>query len=514
MAAALFGFGLAAKSTWRRSGSRDLTAEVAPVTGVESVPLWIGSPDRPLFAWLDLPDDRLVAGAAVICPSMGLEAAYSTRALRAPGPPAGGLRLGGTAARLRGDGGLGGDLVRPRPRGGVAREHPARASTTSAPSARPGSAVVGLRLGATLAAAELGPRRTRGRPGAVGPVCDGQGVPPRADAPSPPSGASWPSSGGRAGGRGRETEARRARGWSRHPAPCSPLRQSCRPGARWRSRGATRALATRELVLTRRGRRVERRLAKRLTLPHVESAEIDGQEALFEDKPVDAGADAGSDRLLARGGRRSGGAVHDARTHGRPQSTGRRVGPTCASDRSSSGRPTSSACSASREGGIDPSAPTVIFLNVGLIGHHGPGRLWVELARACAAGGGVRCLRVDLSGIGDSPARPGRTELRSFPAGRPRGPGRHPSCGRRGRGRADPHGRLLRRRHAIETALPEPVASLCVINPALSYVRWGDDASANPVEEDASGVCRPPDVGLDPAPVVACDGAVRAVSGA
>lgn len=59
-----------------------MTTEARPVTAVESLPLWIGSPDRPLFAWLDIPDDGLVAGAAVICPSMGLEAAYSSRALR------------------------------------------------------------------------------------------------------------------------------------------------------------------------------------------------------------------------------------------------------------------------------------------------------------------------------------------------------------------------------------------------------------------------------------------------
>ena len=63
------------------------------------------------------------------------------------------------------------------------------------------------------------------------------------------------------------------------------------------------------------------------------------------------------------------------------------------------------------EHGIEPSAPTVVFLNVGVIGHQGPGRLWVEHARAFVAAGGVRCLRADLSGIGDSPARPGRAEL-------------------------------------------------------------------------------------------------------
>ena len=48
---------------------------------------------------------------------------------------------------------------------------------------------------------------------------------------------------------------------------------------------------------------------------------------------------------------------------------------------------------------------TVVLLNSGRIDHVGPGRLWVELARSRAAGG-LRVVRVDLSGLGDSPARP------------------------------------------------------------------------------------------------------------
>ncbi len=48
---------------------------------------------------------------------------------------------------------------------------------------------------------------------------------------------------------------------------------------------------------------------------------------------------------------------------------------------------------------------TVVLLNSGRIDHVGPGRLWVELARSWAAGG-LRVVRVDLSGLGDSPARP------------------------------------------------------------------------------------------------------------
>ncbi|MGH9105280.1 MAG: hypothetical protein ACRDZX_05480 [Acidimicrobiales bacterium] len=53
-----------------------------------------------------------------------------------------------------------------------------------------------------------------------------------------------------------------------------------------------------------------------------------------------------------------------------------------------------------------PKGPTVLLLNVANQHHIGPTRLWVELARQWA-GAGLVSLRVDLSGLGDSPARPG-----------------------------------------------------------------------------------------------------------
>jgi hypothetical protein len=56
---------------------------------------------------------------------------------------------------------------------------------------------------------------------------------------------------------------------------------------------------------------------------------------------------------------------------------------------------------------VPGSGATVVLLNSGRIDHVGPGRLWVELARSWAATG-LEVLRVDLSGLGDSPARPGR----------------------------------------------------------------------------------------------------------
>ena len=49
-------------------------------------------------------------------------------------------------------------------------------------------------------------------------------------------------------------------------------------------------------------------------------------------------------------------------------------------------------------------APAVLFLNAGLLPHVGPNRLHVRLARRLA-GAGLRSLRFDLSGIGDSGPR-------------------------------------------------------------------------------------------------------------
>ena len=156
-------------------------------------------------------------------------------------------------------------------------------------------------------------------------------------------------------------------------------------------------------------------MAKRLTMPGVESAPILGQEALFAEKPATPVPTL--DRIVSWFSEPGGPVVRLTMPGGQATAVHRAPGPArCpASGRSNSARAIFSACSASpRTASIRP-APTVIFLNVGLIGHQGPGRLWVELARACAAAGNVRCLRVDLSGIGDSPARPGRAELRGFP---------------------------------------------------------------------------------------------------
>ena len=53
--------------------------------------------------------------------------------------------------------------------------------------------------------------------------------------------------------------------------------------------------------------------------------------------------------------------------------------------------------------------PVVVLVAQGNDRHTGAGRLWVTLARGWAAEG-FRCLRVDLSGLGETPARPGEPE--------------------------------------------------------------------------------------------------------
>ena len=58
--------------------------------------------------------------------------------------------------------------------------------------------------------------------------------------------------------------------------------------------------------------------------------------------------------------------------------------------------------------------PSVLFTNAGVLTHSGPAHVWVEMARDWAAQG-VRALRVDLGGLGDSPTRPGRQPDQVYP---------------------------------------------------------------------------------------------------
>ncbi len=62
-------------------------------------------------------------------------------------------------------------------------------------------------------------------------------------------------------------------------------------------------------------------------------------------------------------------------------------------------------------GDAEPTGPPVLFLNSGRDPHTGPNRMWVDLSREWAALG-FPCYRFDLSGLGDSPVRPGQVPNR------------------------------------------------------------------------------------------------------
>lgn len=61
-------------------------------------------------------------------------------------------------------------------------------------------------------------------------------------------------------------------------------------------------------------------------------------------------------------------------------------------------------------GAADSGRPPVVFLNAGIIHRVGANRIYVRLARALARQG-VRCLRFDLSGVGDSELPPQATDI-------------------------------------------------------------------------------------------------------
>jgi alpha-beta hydrolase superfamily lysophospholipase len=461
---------------------------------VRSVALWLGSSDRPLFAWLDVPDDGLVYGAAVICPSMGLEAAYATRGLRhlahrLVGAGWAALRIDyaatGDSAGVWTDPHLVADWLAGL-RAGIDYVRDLGVTRT---------AVVGLRIGATLAAAEL----ARGGPVddfvLWDPCVSGRaflreqtafsafrrdlaaqwGVSQVGESPGSPEGSEAGS-----------VEAPGAMFSAATVSDLTPVAIS----------GTDEGLASRELVLGRKGRSLPRALRERVTQPHVEAAEVEDQEALYDDQPVtpwDA-----LDRIADWLGEGNGPLVQitvpDTGTSAVHRSDGRcgvrervmELGPARLFAMVSEPED-------QLEDHRGPPPPTVIFLNVGLLNHHGPDRLWVDLARACASGGHMRCVRVDLNGLGDSPARPGRAELVNFSVDALEDISdiRRAVTDDGGGEGVILVGVCSGADHAVASALAQRATSVCMANPAMSPTWWGGATTQAPSPQQATSDDRP-----------------------
>lgn len=130
-----------------------------------------------------------------------------------------------------------------------------------------------------------------------------------------------------------------------------------------------------------------------------------------------------------------------------------------------------------------PGAPAVLMLNSGAVHLIGPNRLWVRLARRWAAQG-MTVLRIDLSGIGDSSARPGQDENVVYSASAKADIAAALAHLQAVVGAGDCHllGLCSGGYHALKAAVAGlDVASSVVINP-LTYF-WQDGATPSDVKE-------------------------------
>ena len=445
--------------------AQTLASESPDPREVRSVALWLGSPERPQFCWLDVPHDRLIAGAAVLCPSMGLEAAYSARALR---DLARGLAASGWVALRVDYTGMGDsagtwtdpDLVTDWL--GDVRAAIDYARDLGAPRV----GVVGLRIGATLAAAELARGEAVDDLVLWDPCATGKAF-------LREQRALW------AFLRDQATEwgiLREGEVWGSAAAADDGSFEA--PGVMFSAATVEeleplaiapggRSLASRELLLARAGRKLARGLAERPTLPHVEWSEVRGQEALLDVSALTP--EATLERIISWLTETREAPIRIEVPDEHAAAVLRTQGLSSVLERPLELGPTGLFGMLSEpETDLLPSAPTVVFLNAGRIGHQGPARLWVDLARRWASEG-IRCVRVDLNGLGDSPTRAGRTELVEFPADalqdlddirRAVSPGSD----------ADVIlvGLCSGGYHAVESGLIAPVASVCLVNPALT----------------------------------------------
>jgi alpha-beta hydrolase superfamily lysophospholipase len=359
--------------------------------------LWFGPEDRPLFGWLHVPEDGRARGGVLLAPTLGIEevnARYAYRRLAdrlaesgfavirfdydGTGDSAGEGDEPGRVAAWLGSIRTGLELLRTL---GLGR-----------------TSVVGLRMGATLAAEIVG----------SGPATVDDLV-------------LWdPCASGRSFLREQSALWKFAQG-----AESASDGSIETPGLVYSKDTVTDLsecviangdgpMAERVLVLMRSGRSGDRRMNERLAMPHAVRRDIEGQEELVSVQPDAAKVPdetvATIVEWLAEAAASSPARSIDVDTVGRTCAVKVTADGVAIEERAVSLGPLELfGIMTTRRGAAEDSdgQPTVLFSNAGVIDHVGPARLWVQLSRSWAEAG-MRCLRFDLSGLGDSPVRPGR----------------------------------------------------------------------------------------------------------
>jgi alpha-beta hydrolase superfamily lysophospholipase len=374
----------------------------AATGGTVHTQVWFGPPERPLYGWVSTPAGGLARGGAILCPPMGEEGRAAHRTFR---------RLA-EALAARGILALRFDYDGTGDSAGL-QDDPDRVASwlASVEAARqllldlgaPDVSAVGMRLGATLAGCQAA-ASTPFRSLALWDPCL--------------SGRTFLREGealfalGEDDGRVHDDGLRHTPGFQYDAATGSDLRT-----VDLAKLPADRPLADRVLLLSRTDRPAAESIERRVRLEPgvVELRPATAQDQLLDRTPSDcyvpeealasvvdwlvAGTDEVSVPVKAGeecGVRLASGAPGSAQVLERPT----RIGPL------------------GLYGIIDepvtPSrTPWVVLVNVAAEHHIGPGRRWVEFARRWA-GDGYRVVRIDQSGIGDSPSHEGQVEDEPF----------------------------------------------------------------------------------------------------
>jgi hypothetical protein len=268
-------------------------------------------------------------------------------------------------------------------------------------------------------------------------------------------------------------------------------------------------MADRVLVLVRAGRAGDRRMNERLALPHVERRDISGQEELVDVQPDSAkvpeetistmvewlSARTGPDRAVAidpDAVGRTFASVGTAPDGGVICERAVWLGPIglfgIMTTRCAPGEDPGDAVTGPTPVG---ETPTIFFFNAGVIDHVGPARLWVQLSRRWAHAG-LRSIRFDLSGIGESPVHAGQPSQKVYSSEALDDVGEV----LRAALPADPSNAVLvglcsGAYYAVDGAIVGKVRGLCAVNPILTFSLSslsgadpdeGSDPSAGPLE--------------------------------
>jgi alpha-beta hydrolase superfamily lysophospholipase len=439
-------------------------------------PLWFGPVSRPLFGWLHIPEGDRAKGCVLLSPTLGIEAVGARYAYRMLGDRLAGAGLLTLRFDYDGTGDSAGMPDDPdRVRAWVESTRVGLDLLRSFKLGRTGA--VGMRVGAPLLVEALGSSPPEIDDLVLWDPC------PSGRAFLREQSALWAFTLGATRADDGSVETPGLIFDPETVAQLSELTLASGDGQ----------LADRVLLLMRAGRKGDRRLNERLTMPNVERRQIAGQEDLIDVEPgyavvpvdtidmivdwlgeraasgpaklIDAGV-VGRNRVIIGSTAEGGTIEEEALSLGplglfgimtRCRGAGEEVtvsgaGPVQGNDRH-----------------LGTEAPTILFLNAGVLDHVGPARLWVHLARTWAELG-FRVVRLDLNGMGDSPVRPGpavdyiyapdalddvHAALRDVLPDDP--------------SNAILVGLCSGAYHAIEGAIAHRVRGVCAVNPALTF---------------------------------------------